>query len=110
MMGTLGNNSPFCGKKLSITANGVSQDAVIADMCPGCVSFFQNHESIEVVANNMHNSLVNLSTSLPLFSQNSSTAQPPGDSMTLSGTLLAKRPYISGGSWVTSMRQNMVII
>lgn len=30
------NNNPLCGKKISLTANGVTETATIVDTCPGC--------------------------------------------------------------------------
>jgi hypothetical protein len=39
MMGTLSNSNPYCGRTISITANGVTATATVADKCMGCVGY-----------------------------------------------------------------------
>lgn len=38
MMGEISNGNPFCGRKVSITANGKTVTATAVDKCMGCVS------------------------------------------------------------------------
>jgi hypothetical protein len=40
MMGPLSNSNPYCGKTVSIKYNGKVANAVVADKCGDCVSFY----------------------------------------------------------------------
>lgn len=41
MMGPLSNSNPYCGKTVSIKYNGKVANAVVADKCGDCVSFYR---------------------------------------------------------------------
>lgn len=46
MTGSNGNESPYCGKTISISYGGKVVKAVVKDKCMGCVSFVPSLNSI----------------------------------------------------------------